>query len=197
MRLLYGSASVHAGEVGEGPLFFVFSLWRFLAMAGKTVGMAVSVENLEHRIHETAIPIAKALQIDLIDVRCHGRGPGMTVRVTIDKPGGVGIDDCEQLHHSLSRALDVVDPVPHAYRLEVSSPGLDRPLKDQQDFRRSIDKLVRITLTQPWRGEWVVVGCLQAVRDHEISLAVQTRSGTQSLALAWESIAKARLEVEW
>ena len=159
--------------------------------------MAVSVENLEHRIQETAIPIAKALQVDLIEVKCHGRGSGTTVRVTIDKPGGVGIDDCEQLHHSLSRALDVIDPVPHAYRLEVSSPGLDRPLKHQQDFQRSIGKLVRITLLQPLQGEWVVVGRLAAVRDHELTLIVQTRSGTKNLALGMQVIAKARLEVEF
>ena len=120
--------------------------------------MAGSVENLEYRIQEAATPIAKALQIDLVEVKCQGRGPATIVRVTIDKPGGVGIKDCEQLHHSLSHALDVVDPVPHAYRLEVSSPGLDRPLKHQQDFQRAIGKLVRLTLVQPLQGEWVVVG---------------------------------------
>ena len=159
--------------------------------------MAGSIENLECRIQEAATPIAKALQIDLVEVKCQGRGPATIVRVTIDKPGGVGIDECEQLHHSLSRALDVVDPVPHVYRLEVSSPGLDRPLKHQQDFQRAIGKLVRLTLLQPQEGEWVVVGRLAAVQDDAVTVAVRTRSGTHNHSLTMGEIAKARLEVEF
>ena len=159
--------------------------------------MAVSVESLEHRIHDAATPIAKALQVELVEVKCQGRGPNTIVRVTIDKPGGVGIRDCEQLHHSLSRALDVLDPVSPTYRLEVSSPGLDRPLKHQEDFQRAIGKLVRITLLQPLQSEWVIVGWLAAVQDQEITLVIQTRSGTQDLVLSRGLIAKARLEVEF
>ena len=159
--------------------------------------MAVSVENLEHRIQDAATPIAKALQVELVEVKCQGRGPNTIVRVTIDKPGGVGIRDCEQLHHSLSRALDVLDPVSPSYRLEISSPGLDRPLKHQEDFQRAIGKLVRITLLQPLQGEWVFVGRLTAVQDHEITIVIQTRSGTQDRVLSRELIAKARLEVEF
>ena len=159
--------------------------------------MAVSEENVVRNIEEVATPIAKALGFDLVDVRCHGRGIRTVVRVTIDKTGGVGIDDCEQLHQSLSRALDVVDPVPHAYRLEVSSPGLDRPLKNRQDFQRALGKLVRITLLKPLRGEWVVVGRLDSVKDEDITLAVRTRSGEQGLSLPWNILGQSKLEVEF
>ena len=159
--------------------------------------MAVSVDNLEHRIQAAATPIAKALQVELVEVKCQGRGPNTIVRVTIDKPGGVGIRDCEQLHHSLSRALDVLDPVPPTCRLEISSPGLDRPLKHQEDFQRAIGKLVRITLLQALEGEWVIVGRLAAVQDHELTLHKTTRSGPQDLVLSRALIAKARLEVEF
>ena len=159
--------------------------------------MAVSVENLEHRVQDAATPIAKALQVELVEVKCQGRGPNTIVRVTIDKPGGVVIHDCEQLHHSLSRALDVLDPASPTYRLEISSPGLDRPLKHQEDFKRAIGKLVRITLLQPLQGEWVFIGRLAAVQDQEITLAVPARSGTQDLVLSRELIAKARLEIEF
>ena len=159
--------------------------------------MAVSVENLEHRIQDVATPIAKALQVELLEVKCQGRGPNAIVRVTIDKRGGVGIRDCEQLHHSLSRALDVLDPVSPTFRLEISSPGLDRPLKHQEDFQRAIGKLVRITLLEPLQGEWVIVGRLAAVQDHEVTLGIHTRSGTHDLVLSRGLIAKARLEVEF
>jgi len=159
--------------------------------------MAVSEENVVRSIEEAATPIAKALGVELVEVKCHGRGTGTIVRVTIDKPGGVGIDDCEQLHQSLTRALDVVDPVPHAYRLEISSPGLDRPLKNRQDFQRALGKLVRITLLQPVRGEWVVVGRLSAVQDEDITLAIRTRSGERDLPLPWNILAKSKLEVEF
>ncbi|MDX1410626.1 MAG: ribosome maturation factor RimP [Nitrospirales bacterium] len=159
--------------------------------------MAVSEENVVRNIEEVATPIAKALGVELVEVKGHGRGTATIVRVTIDKPGGVGIDDCEHLHQSLSRALDVVDPGPHAYRLEVSSPGLDRPLKNRQDFQRALGKLVRITLLKPIRGEWVVVGRLSAVQDEDIILAVRTRSGEHDLSLPWNNLAKSKLEVEF
>lgn len=159
--------------------------------------MAVSEESVVRSIEDVATPIAKALGVELIEVKCHGRGKRTIVRITIDKPGGVGIDDCEHVHHSLSRALDVLDPVPHAYRLEVSSPGLDRPLKNRQDFQRAVGKLVRITLLKPVGGESVVVGRLAAVEDEEIILAVRTRGGEHDLSLPWTILAKCKLEVEF
>ena len=159
--------------------------------------MAVSEENVVRNIEEVATPIAKALGVELVEVKSHGRGTATIVRVTIDKPGGVGIDDCEHLHQSLSRALDVVDPGLHAYRLEVSSPGLDRPLKNRQDFQRALGKLVRITLLKPIRGEWVVVGRLSSVQDEDIILAVRNQSGEHDLSLPWNILAKSKLEVEF
>jgi ribosome maturation factor RimP len=153
--------------------------------------------NTVQRIEDVVTPIAKALGIELVEIECHGRGTGTIVRVTIDKPGGVRIDDCEQLHQSLSRALDVADPVPHAYRLEVSSPGLDRPLKNRQDFQRALGKLVHVTLLKPLKGESVVVGRLSAVKDEDITLVVRTRAGEHDLSLPWTILGKMRLEVEF
>ena len=159
--------------------------------------MAVSDENIVRSIEDVAIPISKALGVELVEVECHGRGTGTIVRVTIDKPGGVGIDDCEQLHQSLSRALDVVDPVPHAYRLEVSSPGLDRPIKTRKEFQRAVGKRIRLTLLKPIQGEAIVVGRLTAVQEEDIILAVRTRSGEKELSLPWNILAKGKLEVEF
>ena len=157
--------------------------------------MVGHLQSLEERVKDVVSPLAKALHIDLLEISCRGRGAGAVVRVTIDKPGGVSINDCERLHHSLSRALDVVDPIPYAYRLEVSSPGLDRPLKLEEDFQRSIGKFVRITLLKPLNGEWVLIGQLLATSPEGIALSIYARNQEHQINVAWDLISKARLEV--
>lgn len=96
-----------------------------------------SVQPVIDRLKEVISPILWTLGLELIDVVCVGRGPRSVVRVLVDKPGGVTITDCEQAHKALGPALDVADPFPHAYTLEVSSPGLDRPFQRTQD-RKSV-----------------------------------------------------------
>ena len=155
-------------------------------------------QSLGQRVHEIADPIAKALHLELVDVECHGRGSHTIVRVTIDKAGGVGITDCEHLHHSLSRALDVADPIQHAYRLEVSSTGLDRPFRHPDDYRRAFEKLVWVKLTQPVHGQWVHVGRLTQVDDDEgIVILLRDSKRPQRVEIPWAVIDKARLEVEF
>jgi ribosome maturation factor RimP len=84
---------------------------------------------IAERVRTIAAPIARSLGVDVVDVECVGQGMRTLVRVFLDKPGGVSLEDCGQVHVSLSHALDVEDPIPHSYTLEVSSPGLDRPFK--------------------------------------------------------------------
>ena len=148
------------------------------------------------QVHHIAEPIAKALQLEIVEVECHGKGPGTIVRVMVDKDGGVGIQDCEQLHHSLSRALDVADPIPHAYRLEVSSPGLDRPLKRRQDYQQAVGRNIRVKVRQPVDGNGTVTGRLVEVTVHGITLRVRTRPSQTSVVLRWEAIAGARREID-
>lgn len=157
--------------------------------------MVGNQQSLEERVKDVASPLAKALELDLVEITCRGQGAGAVVRVTIDKPGGVSINDCEKLHHSLSRALDVVDPIPYAYRLEVSSPGLDRPLKREEDFRRSIGKFVRISLLKPLDGESVLIGRLLETSQEGITVSVYARTQERRLDVGWDWIGKARLEV--
>ena len=159
-------------------------------------------QSLEQRIEQVAIPLVRALNLDLVEVTCLGKSGGSCVRVTVDKEGGVGITDCEQLHHSLSRALDVLDPIPQTYRLEVSSPGLARPLKHRNDYQRSLQKLIRIHFLKPYQGKFSVVGQLLAVSDEGISMMIRGSSHKKkvkdhNLDVAWEMIGKCRLEVEF
>ena len=121
------------------------------------------------------------------------------LRVFIDKPGGVSLGDCEQVHLSLGHALDVEDPIPHAYTLEVSSPGLDRPLKGRKDYERALGKLVGIKLRSPRDGQWRLVGRLMLVGDEGLTLVTPpSKRGLpeQATPVAWDTIVEGRLEVE-
>ncbi|MEE8606097.1 MAG: ribosome maturation factor RimP [Nitrospiraceae bacterium] len=152
---------------------------------------------LTERVRMTAAPIVQALGLDLVEVICCGQGPRTLVRVFIDKPGGVRVSDCEQLHRSLGHALVVEDPLPHSYTLEVSSPGLDRPFKDHEDYRRSIGRLVNLKLRRPSNGEWRVVGRLTETDEQGVTVEVRRSNRGQPIRLDWEAIAEGRLEVEF
>ncbi|MBL8075485.1 MAG: ribosome maturation factor RimP [Nitrospira sp.] len=148
------------------------------------------------RLHEVISPILWTLGLELIDVVCVGRGPRSVVRVLIDKPGGVTITDCEQAHKALGPALDVADPFPHAYTLEVSSPGLDRPFQRTQDYQRAIGKQVNLKLRQPLEGQWRIAGELVQADEALVVLAIGTQRAPQTIQLSRESIAEARLVVK-
>ena len=149
-------------------------------------------------VRAAATPMARALGLELVDVQCLGQGARMLLRVTIDKPEGVNVEDCEQLHISLSRALDLQDPIPHTYTLEVSSPGLDRPLKDQADYEHAVGKLVNLKLRQPINSQWRLTGRIVETNDHGLQLALQGANRVNETVLVqWESIAQGRLDVEF
>ena len=148
------------------------------------------------RLHEVISPILWTLGLELIDVVCVGRGPRSVVRVLVDKPGGVTITDCEQAHKALGPALDVADPFPHAYTLEVSSPGLDRPFQRTQDFQRAIGKQVNLKLRQPLEGQWRITGELKQVDEALVVLEIGTHRAPQAIQLSRESIAEAKLVVK-
>lgn len=146
------------------------------------------------RVSDVASPILWTLGLELVDVVCVGQGPRSVVRVYIEKPGGVTVDECERAHKALSPALDVADPFPHAYTLEVSSPGLDRPFKRTQDYRRAVGKQVSVKFRQPIDGQWRVVGVLTDVTDQGVSILAN--DPTRTLALEFALIAEARLVVK-
>ena len=154
-------------------------------------------QSVVDRVQEVILPILWALGLELVEVVCVGQGPRSVVRVLIDKPGGVTVTDCEQAHKALGPALDVADPFPHAYTLEVSSPGLDRPFKRLQDYQRAIGKEVSLKLRQPLNGQWRVIGRLVEADEQAVSLAVSIGAAApQTLRVEQEQIADARLFVK-
>ena len=149
------------------------------------------------RISEAVSPILWTLGLELADVVCVGQGPRSVVRVFIDKPEGVTLDDCERAHKALGPALDVADPFPHGYTLEVSSPGLDRPFKRIQDYRRALGKRVTLKLRQPLAGQWRLVGTLTDVTDHALTLEVSEPAPSRTLTLEHNTIAEGKRVVTW
>jgi len=148
------------------------------------------------RLHEIISPILWTLGLELVDVVCAGQGPRSVVRVLIDKSDGVSIADCEQAHKVLGPALDVADPFPHAYTLEVSSPGLDRPFKRSQDYKRAIGKEVTFKLRQPLEGQWRITGRLMQVDEQAVVVTVAAMRIPQTVRLSRDMIAEGKLVVK-
>lgn len=153
-------------------------------------------EPVADRLQKIVSPILWTLGLELVDVICVGQGSRSVVRVLISKPGGVTIADCEQAHKALGPALDVADPFPHAYTLEVSSPGLDRPFKRLQDYQRAIGKEVSLKLRQPLEGQWKITGRLMNVDEQAVVLDLIMSKMTKSIRLDREVIAEAKLVVK-
>ncbi len=156
------------------------------------------IERFPQVIREVAEPIANALGVEILDVHCLGKPDQPLVRFILDKENGVGIEDCEQFHQSLRRTWEVTHPTEPICRIEVSSPGLDRPLKGPKDFKRIVGKLVRITLRHPIAKQSVLLGQVQGVTDERLCIKKKGHSGsTAEVQIEWGDIAKARLEVEF
>jgi ribosome maturation factor RimP len=161
----------------------------------KEAGRGVSVKEsrpVVDRISEVVSPILWALGLELVDVVCVGQGTRSVVRVYIDKVGGVTVEDCGRAHLEISPALDVADPFPHTYTLEVSSPGLDRAFKRVPDYRRAVGKQVSVKLKQPIDGQWRVVGLLTEVSEQGITVVVNDARPERTVILGFDSIAEAR-----
>ena len=129
--------------------------------------------------------IAETLAYELVDAGIEKEGAGRYLRVYIDKPGGVSLDDCEIFHRAVQPKLEHVD---YDF-LEVSSPGLDRPLKSQRDFDRHIGQLVSVKLFRAEGGKKEFEGTLTGLIEGEILL---TTEGGQALRFAQKAAAIVR-----
>ncbi len=134
-------------------------------------------ETYEQKTEELLLPIVNEYQFDLVDVEYVKEGSNWYLRAYIDKPGGITVDDCEVVSRRLSDLLDEHDFIDDAYILEVSSPGLGRPLKKDKDFARSIGEEIEIKTFRPIDHEREFTGILKEfdknrlvveLEDHEI-----------------------------
>ena len=138
-------------------------------------------------------PIIDQMGMELVEVEFKKEQDRWVLRVFIDCEGGVQLKDCERVSREIGPVLDVEDPVVHPFTLEVSSPGLERPLKKPVDFERFKGKLARIKLYTPIDGEKTVHAHIQAVEADGIILD----KGGETIRIPFTKIAKANLEIEW
>ncbi len=125
-------------------------------------------KNVQQDIMELAAPIVEALNYELVDVEFVKEGANWYLRIYIDKPGGISIDDCQAVSEQMSDVLDKKDPIEQSYYLEVSSPGLERPLKTERDFIKYKGELVEVKVFQPIEGKKVFEGELVGLIDDKI-----------------------------
>jgi ribosome maturation factor RimP len=140
------------------------------------------------RIEEVVEPILRHHGLELVDLEWHARRPRGVLRVFVDKPGGVAISDCERVSREIGDVLDVAGVIDHGYDLEVSSPGLERQLRKDREFRWAVGRPVRCWMA----GGQDVRGVLTEVREEH--LVLDTVEGRTEVPRA--TVTKARLEAE-
>lgn len=150
-------------------------------------------KNVATTVEEMVEPLLEHTELELVDVEFLKEGSGYFLRVFIDKPGGVTLDDCEALSRKLDIVLEEKDPIPHAYTLEVSSPGIERTLKKRKDFEHFLGHKINVTTFAPIDGSKKFCGIIAGVDDFGITLE---QDGVLVL-IAMEQLAKAKLTVEF
>ncbi|HVC18478.1 MAG TPA: ribosome maturation factor RimP [Vicinamibacterales bacterium] len=160
----------------------------------------MATEEARERVRVAAARVAGTYGLDIFDVQLRREAIGLVVRVFIDRPGpaataeeSVSIEDCARVSRDLSAVLDVEDVLPQAYTLEVSSPGLDRPLRNADDFRRFTGRPAKVVATAAVDGQTAFRGRIEGVEDG----AVRLREGSRQHRIPLALIARARLDVEF
>ena len=154
------------------------------------------------RIEQLVVPILEDLDFELVDLQLKQDGSHLALQIFIDKPGGITLDDCVAVSREVSAILEVEDPIKSAYRLEVSSPGLDRPLKKPEDFVRFAGQKIKLRtlhlLDPDQRGHTrkTFVGTLLGLEDGSVRIEQSDKPGGVA-AIPLAEIEKANLEEDF
>ena len=148
------------------------------------------------KIRGVAERVTSGRGYELADVELKRERGGTLVRLYVDKEGGIGLEDLQAVSEEVSAILDAEDPVPTAYTLEVSSPGLDRSLKTEADYRRFLGRLARLSTYEPVEGRRHWTGRLASFEDGVVGVTLEKEGGTLC-RIPLAKIAHGRLEVEF
>lgn len=151
-------------------------------------------EIYEAKAEELVLPLVEANNFELVDVEYVKEAGTWYLRIYIDKEGGININDCELVSRAFSEILDKEDPIEDAYILEVSSPGLGRPLKKDKDFQRNLGEEVEVRTYKPINKQKEFVGLLDAWDKETVTL--QLESG-ETMTIARADIALIRQYIEF
>jgi len=153
------------------------------------------MSDVAEQIQQILNPILESMGLSLWELEFHKQGPQWLLRIYIDREeGGVTLNDCETVSRDLSAALDVEDIIPHAFTLEVSSPGLDRTLTKPEHFVRFTGSMVKIKTYQPVNGQKVFRGKLLGLFEDTVKAELESGPVVE---IPMAGIAKASLEVEF
>jgi len=152
-------------------------------------------EGTLERVRSVAQRVAAGRSFELVDVELKRAGGGAVLRLFVDKPGGIGLDDLQSVSEEVSAILDAEDPIAGAYTLEVSSPGLDRPLRGEADYRRSVGKLAKLSSYELIDGRRHWSGRIASCEDGVVTLDLEKANATAKVPLG--KISHGRLEVEF
>lgn len=154
--------------------------------------MEIDRDSIVRNVLSLAGPLVDEAGFELVDMELAGRPGSYILRLLIEKPDGVTIDDCVAINRELSCLLDMEDPIPSRYTLEVSSPGLDRPFKTERDYQRALGKWVKVVSVDGDGGSVTRVGCLQGIGDGTVEIVC----GGEKHRIPVASIRKAHRELE-
>lgn len=144
-------------------------------------------------VEKMALPVVQQAGLELVEIEFVKEGGCWYLRIFIDKPGGVGLEDCRYVSQMIDKLLDEKDPIPQSYSLEVSSPGIERLLKKQADYSRFAGSLANITTFAPLEGKKKFTGRIMGIREDNVILDTD---GSE-LLIPLERVASARLKVEF
>lgn len=144
-------------------------------------------------LRELVEPVVTALELELWGIEYLTRGRHATLRIYIEGPEGVTVDDCAMVSRQVSAVLDVEDPIASEYTLEVSSPGMDRPLYELSQFEKYQGSLVEVRLRAPFNGRRKFSGRLSAVEGDEIVVVIDS----EEYVLPFETIERAHVVPEF
>lgn len=157
------------------------------------------MSSVVEKVQDVIQPIVDSYHFELVDMEFVKEGKSWYLRVYIDKPAGIQLEDCAMISEKISEKLDAMDPdpIPQAYYLEVSSPGAERPLKNERDYQRALNQYIHISLYQPVNGAKVFEGTLIKLTADDLTLSVKDKTRRKSLVFARQQIAHARLAIEF
>jgi len=147
-------------------------------------------------VRAVADRVTAARGFELVDLELKRQAGGSLVRLFVDKPGGIGLEDLQAVSEEVSAILDAEDPIESTYTLEVSSPGLDRPLRNEADYRRFVGKLAKLSSYELVEGRRHWTGRIESVENGEVRLKLEKEGGLLC-RIPLDRVAHGRLEVEF
>jgi ribosome maturation factor RimP len=149
------------------------------------------MNEFRQKVFQLARQVADEEEVELVDIELRGKGK-LLLRAVIDKENGITLDDCEKFSRSFGAVLDVEDLFAGPYTLEVSSPGLDRPLKDLRDFEKNRGKLARIVTSDKISNQNFFIGRIEDIGVGYVKIKIDERE----IDIPFDKISRARLEME-